>query len=303
MSRPSVLFHVGYHKTGTTWMQRRLFVPAAGYQPLFDHQDVFDHITRPHRLAFRPEAVREVLEARLAEAPADLAPVVSSEILSGHPFWGGRDSADFAERIQATWPEAKILLTIRAQIPAIASVYMQYVRRGGCLSARRFFAGSHALGFDGFDPVHFEYDRLVRHYQTIFGSENVRVQTQEQLAKDPAGFVAGLAAFAGAPEAPMPSTKREAASESEHAVPFLRRINRFFKDGANPAPLVNLTPAAHFAYRLVGWGFRRPAVKKLLTSRPVTAVAREMFEGRFGAANAALLELQPDLDLSRYELP
>ena len=285
MPRPSLLFHVGYHKTGTTWIQRRLFDPGCGYRQLLDHQGVFDHITRPHRLVFDARAVQGVLENAAALLQPDEVPVVSSEILSGHPFWGGRDSADFAARIAEIAPDARILLTIRAQIPAIASVYMQYVRRGGCLSAKRFFAGTKVLGFDGFDPVHFEYHHLVGHYQARFGADRVLVLTQEDLAKDPETFTRTLAAFAGAPDRPMPSTAREGVSESEWATPILRRINRFKRDGANPAPLVDLGAISEAAIRGTGWLSRRKALKG---ARPVTQLAKTLFAGRFGASNAAL---------------
>ena len=302
MTFPNVVFHVGYHKTGTTWMQRRLFQPAHGYLPLMSHEDVFAEITRPHKLAFDPAAPREMIAARMDETQTNV-PVVSSEILSGHPFWGGRDSADFAERIAAITPDAKILLTIRAQIPAIASVYMQYVRRGGRLPAKRFFGGAKVLGFDGFDPVHFEYHRLVARYQELFGSENVKVLTQEQLARDPEGFVADLRGFTGAAETPLPSTEREGASETEIAVPLLRRFNMIKRDGAAPDPILDLTPLSAALYRGTGWIFRRPAIKKSLgKKRPVTALAKTLFEGRYQASNKALLEMMPGLDLPGYEI-
>jgi hypothetical protein len=299
MAEPSILFHVGYHKTGTTWMQRRLFQPAHGYDPLMDHDGVFATITRPHRLAFDPAVARAALAAR--PAGAGLVPVVSSEILSGHPFWGGRDSADFAERIARIAPDARILITIRAQIPAIASVYMQYVRRAGLKDPESFFRGPGILGFDGFDPVHFEYHRLAGHYRSLFGADRVLVLTQERLAADPAGFVARLAAFAGAPEAPIPSTAREGVSESEAAVWLLRRINRLRRDGAGQDPVADLGRVGLQAYRVAGWFYRRPFMKRLAAGRPVTATARRLFAGRFGPSNRALLDMMPGLDLPGYE--
>lgn len=306
MANQAVLFHIGYHKTGTTWLQMRLFRPAHGYAPLHEdiyatHGAVFEHVTRPHRLAFDAAAAQGVLVDR--PVPDGLVPVISSEILSGHPFWGGRDSADFAKRIRAIAPDARILITIRAQIPAIASVYMQYVRRAGTLSPARFFDGSRVLGYDGFDPVHFEYHRLVALYQDLFGAERVRVMTQEALAADPAAYVASLARFCGADETlTIPSTTREGASESEAAIPFLRRINHFTFDGANPSPVINLGPLSNLAYRGTGWAFRKLKAKKIITARPVTKEAARRFKGRYAASNRALLEMCEGLDLPGYEI-
>ena len=304
MANRAPVFHIGYHKTGTTWMQRRLFQSAHGYAPHdpdidATHRAVFEHVTRPHRLAFDAPAARAAL---LRQTDGELVPVISSEILSGHPFWGGRDSADFAQRLHEMAPEAKILITIRAQIPAIASVYMQYVRRAGTLSASRFYAGAQVLGYDGFDPVHFEYHRLVGHYQSLFGADQIKVMTQEALAADPAAFVAELSSFTGAPAQPIPSTKREGASESEAATPVLRRINHFIHDGANPSPILNLGPISATAYRGVGWAFRQAKGRGLITGRPVTAEAKRRFAGQFGASNRALMEMCPGLALPGYEI-
>jgi len=172
---PPPLFHVGYHKTGTTWMQRRLFKPPFGYQQVFKdkaepedgndsvHEAIYNLITGPHRFAYDPAAVEAGIQA--GHLDKTLVPVVSSEIMSGHPFWGGRESFDLANRIHEAAPSARILVTIRAQVPAITSVYMQYVRRGGRLSVREFYTRKPPVGYDRFDPIHFEYHHLVGHYQ------------------------------------------------------------------------------------------------------------------------------------------
>lgn len=299
MSRP-VLFHVGYHKTGTTWMQRRLFKPDYGYSQVLDHGEVAQYITRPHRLDFEPDGARTRIMANLDAAKI---PVVSSEIMVGNPLWGGRESVDFAERIQAIAPEAKILLTIRAQIPAIASVYMQFVRRAGRLTAREFLNPEHIWGYNNFDPVHFEYDRLVEVYQTLFGAQNVCVLTQEQMARDPQAFVARLAGFTGAPAETMPSTDREGVSEAEAAVPLLRRLNYLRRDAAGLDPVFNLGPVALFAYRRTGWLFRQKFMRKLTgDAKPVRKLAQELYGSRFAASNRRLMELCPGLELPGYEL-
>jgi len=305
----SPLFHVGYHKTGTTWMQRRLLVAAAGYAPAFGHEAVHRLVTGPHPLAFDPAPARSALADAAAAAPEGAVPVVSSEILSGHPFYGGRESAEFAARLAAIAPEARILLTVRAQIPAIASVYMQYVRRGGRLPAARFFEGAPGIGgFPGFDPVHFEYHRLVERYRALFGAERVLVLTQEALAADPAGFAARLAAFSGARgETPCPAgDRREGASEPQAAAAVLRRINAFARAPAGPDPVLDLGGAARLAARAAAAAFRSPPGRALgalgAGGRPVTARAAARFSGRFAASNRALAALCPGLELPGYEL-
>src|SRR5215216_4296052 len=78
------LLHIGYHKTGTTWLQRQVFPNAeAGFsfvarpkalRPGFVVVDPFD---------FEPQIVRKNFEPRIREAQEkDLVPVLSFERLS-----------------------------------------------------------------------------------------------------------------------------------------------------------------------------------------------------------------------------
>ena len=100
MTGRRLLIHVGYHKTATTWMQASLFRPHHGFAPILDHDDVFRLITAPHGLVFDPSAAAaDEIAARTYAAPPNLVPVISSEILSGQPFFGGRESDAFAERL------------------------------------------------------------------------------------------------------------------------------------------------------------------------------------------------------------
>src|SRR6056297_494955 len=104
MDDTPLLIHIGYHKTATTWMQHRLFLPEHGYRPLFGHQEVFDLFVRPHGLVFDPNPVRDVVNAALGAVQTGEAAVISSEILSGHPFFGGRESDVLAGRLAKVAP-------------------------------------------------------------------------------------------------------------------------------------------------------------------------------------------------------
>lgn len=188
-----LLLHVGYHKTATSWMQQRLFVHEHGYHQIARHREVWDHVVAPHGLLFDPAGMRAVIERGMRELPAGKVPVISSEILSGHPFYGGMGSDVFARRLKAIAPEARILISIRSQMRILTSVYMQYLLRGGTMSPQLFFAGDPELGFYGFRPEHFEYHRLVKLYQELFGAENVHVMTQESLRTDMDGATMRLA--------------------------------------------------------------------------------------------------------------
>jgi hypothetical protein len=268
------------------------------------HEEVFATITRPHELAFDPGPARALIAER-ARAGGEAANVISSEILSGHPFLGGRESAAFALRLARVAPGARILLTIREQLRIIPSVYMQYVSRGGTMSAAEFFADAPETGFAAFSPGHFRYHRLVLHYRALFGAENVLVTTQEALAKDAFALALRIGRFAGNPQAPDPALLaggREAVSYPEWAVPLLRRANRF-RAGPAGHPVLDLGAAGRLLYRGIGRLSRTRAAAALFGSaRPVQALARARFAGQFAASNRALAAtIGPETDLSGYE--
>jgi len=105
MSEPIV--HIGYHKSGTTWLQRTLFARAdLGYRRLRFTQDGVD-VVRLHDFDFDAARCRDEM-ARKVESCASqgLVAVVSSERLSGNPHSGGYDSRTLADRITAALPGA-----------------------------------------------------------------------------------------------------------------------------------------------------------------------------------------------------
>mgnify|MGYP006301198017 CR=1 FL=1 len=300
-----VLVHVGYHKTGTTWFQRNLFTATHGYTQLLDHDEVFVGIVQPHSLHFDPEAVAARIRERLAAVPADCYPVISSEILSGNPFYGGRESEVYAQRLARLMPQARILITIREQISAIASTYMQYLRRGGTKRPEQFFTERAVAGYSAFDPAHFEYDRLVAHYMELFGADRVHVETNEALAQDPAALATRLADFVGQPAPSGVNSGRVAPSAPEVAVPVLRRLNHLRAGPASTATAINLGEFGLLLYRGAAKVYTLSAQRRAGSGsrrRPVRALAEAQFGGRFAESNRRLASLAGGvLDLSRYE--
>lgn len=300
-----LLLHIGYHKTATSWMQQRLFVHEHGYHQIARHREVWDNVVAPHGLLFDPRAMRAVISEGMRGVPSGMVPVISSEILSGHPFFGGMGSDDFARRLKAIAPDARILISIRSQMRILTSVYMQYLLRGGTMSPELFFAGDPELGFYGFRPEHFEYHRLVKLYQDLFGAENVHVITQESLKTDMDGATNRLAEFAGNTSfhGVLPSHRSAyAPSYPEYAVPLLRRINKLQNSVLVPAPTVRIGTTPDGFYRAFGYLLRRPPFSRLLKGyHPVSEHVEKTFRGRFDDSNRELAKFVGHyLDLSEY---
>jgi len=300
MSVSPLLFHVGYHKTATTWLQNTVFQPEHRFAQVLDHPEIFKTIVNPHGLHFEAGLVRALMAERITAAPDSSVSVVSLESLSGSPFSGGRESDDFARRLAEISPDAKILITIREQCRIIASVYMQYLSRGGTEPAEQFFSGNKVEAFHGFDPRNFEYDRLVALYQSLFGAENVLVLPFETIARDQAAALGVLGKFIQNPSLEKWENRPpRAVSYPEIAVPVLRRINHFRASPLNRAPFLNFGRVGEFAYRVAGGGVRRIFRAK---NRPVTSVAMKKFSGQFRGSNTRLQAmLAHPVDLSGYQ--
>lgn len=304
LTRP-ILFHVGYHKTATTWMQRRLFTQEHGYRQIADHEEVFRNIVQPHGFRFEPSVMRDLLQSRLKELSSEEVPVVSSEILSGHPFQGGRENDLYAERLARIAPDARILISVRTQLKILPSVYMQYITRGGTMSWPQFFDGTEELGYFAFTPEHFEYDCLVAQYQRLFGDSNVHVLTQESILEDIDAAASAVSSFAenSAFQTLSADARRPSGvSYPEYAAPVLRRINHVQQSTLNPAPMLNLGRTPMGLFKIAGFGLKSPPLSTVLASRkPVSNYVQNRFKGYFKESNARLIALvQHPADFSKY---
>lgn len=256
MSTPP-LIHVGYHKTGSTWLQKVLFDhPRSSLRSIGKEgrdSPVRSLVSVPP-LQFDADAMKALLTPLTAEiARSGKVPVVSFERLSGHPASGGYDSKEIAQRLAMVFPGGRILIVIREQQDIIASAYKQYVRAGGALPLRWFLDPRMSLNtprVPQFDFRFYEYHHLIRFYQTLFGEKQVLVLAQEQLRRDPAAFAAVVARFAGAPMSPddlaaLPLGSSLNPALSPITIGILRRLNGFGVRGEyNQHPLVDLPGAS-----------------------------------------------------------
>lgn len=230
------LVHIGYHKTGTTWLQGQVFAStASGFSLLGGAQ----RLIAVNAFGFKPRKVRKQMERQMGEARArGLTPVLSSERLSGAPHFGGYDSELIADRLAQVFPHARILAVIREQTNMFLSIYKQYIRRGGAASLRQYLAAPK----DGYWMPQFrfeflEYHRLIARYQDLFGAANVLVLPYELLRDQPGAFLEQVGEFVGLPAA-QPQLRPMNVSLSTFTLSLKRQANRYvILDGpVNPAP-------------------------------------------------------------------
>lgn len=303
------LIHIGFHKTGTTWLQLRFFTPHYGFFPLATHQQISNTLVAPHDLAFDASRAQAWFAHRSAACPPDKVSVLSSEILVGNPFFGGRDSASLARRLKQVFPQARILITIRAQDKILLSTYAQYISRGGTMTPTQFFSGATDPGYSGFEARHFEYDRLVGLYQSLFGPDNILVAPQESLIAAMQTCCHTIAQFADNRSFGQLQERdmgKAGISYPEHALPLQRRTNHLRVSTLNPNPILSLSKRGgrDLLYRAAGRGLAHPLVAKLvLNKKPVTQTIRTLTPGLYEASNNRLLDMvRHPLELSAYNL-
>jgi len=194
-----LLVHIGYHKTGTTWLQERLFTGSdTGFTRPWDSSVIRTAFVLPDHFEFDPVEATEIFAPGRSEATAlGLVPVISDERLSGSPHAGGYDSTTIADRLAAAFTEARVLIVIREQRGAIYAMYQQFVRDGGSTPLAKYLAPRAPAEIPQFRFAHYEYHHLIAHYFTLFGRDRVLVLPFELLRTDPRGFVQKICSFAG----------------------------------------------------------------------------------------------------------
>jgi len=310
---PATLLHIGYHKTGTNWLQEEVFSdPRTGYRWLGKRPlgHPVHRLVRDRPLEFDAAALRAEFEPMLRSAEqAGLLPVVSFPRLSGHAFSGGYDSQELADRLAGVFPDARVLIVIREQRSMIVSAYKQYVPAGGVCTVERFIAADpESRRVPRFDFGHFAYDRLIRYYQSLFGPESVLVLPYEQFVRDGRGFVAAIGEFAGraVPDEvldALPYGKRSNRAQSAYAVELSRPLNMFGRrSDLNPAPIFESRLLFSLAKQI-----RRldPSTVPMLRERAerseaeLRRVVEEAVGDRYVESNRATAELT-GLDLAAY---
>jgi hypothetical protein len=306
----SVLIHIGYHKTGTNWLQRQFFSdPATGYHWLGKRPGSHPvrRFVRDRPFEFDAASVQAALDPLLAEArEAGLVPVISLERLSGSALSGGYDSREIAERLHQVFPEGRILVAVREQRSMIVSTYKGYLQQGGTAPLEHFLDPPRSRGVRVplFDARYLEYDRLVAYYRSLFGTDRVLALAFDQFLEDGRGYVERIAAFTGRPVPEdvldrLPYGHRENVRTTSIAtLAVVRHLNRLGpRTDVNPVPLAESKLAARLADRLVR--------TDPLGDRSKTAEERhrrrvdEWADGRYAASNARLAELI-GVDLARY---
>jgi hypothetical protein len=218
--RVTLVVHIGYPKTGSTWLQQRVFPHVPGVR--FGNADPRLRALMTGLVleeTFEPEPLRAALGGG--------ALLYSDESICGDMFAEPSHGFRNAERLHAAAPDARIVVFVRRQQEMIRSLYAQYVNMGGTRPLRDFVDGR-APGCL-FTAEHLEYDRLLDAYARLFGPERVRVLVYERLRADPASFAVQVLEAMGAEAPDRLRVSWPNRSLSPAGLALLRGWNRAFR--------------------------------------------------------------------------
>ena len=208
-----ILFHVGYHRTGTTFLQRVVFPRLCEYVTLCapggnlpDLWHFFSpRVNRgdlPYLKDFRDlhlcnSGRQEVLWQYLEQYLKDDLPsatkriLVSNENLSGPAFYC--DHYHTPARIADAFPRARILICIRSHLTIIPSLFTHNYSKIGTTSYRRFVESL-------VENRKLFYHTFLQMYQEVFGKDSVSVVLFEELQTRPEDYFNKVLEFTGIPQ-------------------------------------------------------------------------------------------------------
>lgn len=179
-----VLIHIGYHKTGTTFLQRTVFTDDRLFFRVKEKQ-IQKYFVEPWSFEFNFNEANEFVNNEIKKSGSRLT-VFSNERLSGSLHDSDKNSKEISTRLAKCFDMAKILIVIREQKSMIKSSYYHYLKTRGSYSITQYLfpPGSHFSHLNKF-----KYHYLIQEYYDRFGKENVLVLTYELLQEDQNEFL------------------------------------------------------------------------------------------------------------------
>jgi len=310
VTNPTLVLHVGYHKTATTYLQRCVFGshPEILYlgRPWVDEElrRLFRTYKYTHDLDFDPhrfsswfwriaERVGPQVWRRKGQATEPKVLMASSESLHSGPEWFGLCVASMAERLKAVFSPCEVILGFRNQADYVESNYREYVRHGGKLPFKRFVRSSFACNLALLPKL--QYDKVLALYRRLFGPERVHVYLQERLGRERSSALAELMELIGMDAGQEFPQGRVNVGWSKTATECMRLVNKWLaQDYLEQYFIAGRLAEKPFRERLRR-RFRRlfKRANRMLASakrpsRYLDEATREQINARFKASNEAL---------------
>lgn len=180
MYKGNVIIHIGYSKTGTSFLQKWFFPNLINVNN-FKKSEILNQIIKVNPLNLND------LNPHYFVKENNKISLLSYELLTGSPKDGGLSlnlTKNNADKLKILFPNAKILIFIRNQIDIIISSYCQYVFGGGTWNLKNYLFHPTRIGPPSlilFDFAFFKYCDVIDYYSSLFGKENIEICLYEEM--------------------------------------------------------------------------------------------------------------------------
>jgi len=313
-----LLIHAGYHKTGTTFLQKNLFVDQkAGFCSPVDRIQLRNCIIRTNPFEFNPTEVRNEFIHRISEALLiNLVPVLSHEQFTGQPAGSGYgirrrqreiSRKEVANRLHSCFPEARVLIVNREQRDMIKSIYKFLVSGWqGKLSASIEQFLDQSMLENGYGPLfnldYLLFHHVIQHYQTLFGSTSVKVLPYELLRNDPLSFINQINRFACNDDVEFINFEKVNESYSASLCTLKRILNRLFASPDKPGYFSKNERRTSMLVKKIDSLIPKKVHER--SERKLSEKIAQFTTGKFAESNKkTVLLTKLDLESLGYEMP
>jgi hypothetical protein len=224
--------HIGYHKTASTWLQKRVFPCVPGLLMCNDNRfglerPFIDSFIQTDPFRFDKSRFLEFFAKTIERGIGDVSRFslfgISDENLSGG-YLTGMDSRLLADRLLDTFGTARILIVVRNQLDMLLSFYSAYIVHGGVCAFADMPRDANVNGRRVLNKL--KYSGMIEYYRKLFGANKVTVVFFEALITERhplRQLFEDLGVKEGFPESPP---EKENRGRSLAANGIMRQLNR-----------------------------------------------------------------------------
>ena len=282
------LFHIGYHKTATTWFQKKFYPLLKNYNQV-DRSKIRDFF----------------YENKYQDFSSKKNQIFCDEELSGNIHNGaylGLLSENIATKI-SKFENPKVIIFIRNQYDIIVSSYLQYIKEGGNYSFSRYiehkeFERSNRSSLFSFK--HFDYKNLIHKYQSLIGKENVYIYLFEDFITDQELFISSFIKDHNLEiDLNKVDFKKNNNSYSYVSLFFARIINSFSRKNVLYKYYIIHLP---FVYEYAREILRRIKIFPVRSRSFLNDEFRQIINKKYSDSNKSIAK-EYNLDLDKYNYP